>query len=60
MNEAEELDMYRRIIADVDWVVFKSGRRLEQPCDQPEGTQCWHTEDHRLFDSIIEAYDHII
>lgn len=54
-----ELNEMRELLEAADGIEFKNGTRIDQPCAQDEGVQCWHYDhDGRcdLFDSVLDAY----
>jgi hypothetical protein len=52
----EQLRLTNEMLAAAVEIKFANYRYVEQPCDQPPGVQCWHDEDHNLYDSALEYY----
>jgi len=54
---AEEKNaLYERLLAKAEWIQFDNGKSISQPCDQPEGSQCWHDQDENLYDTALLAF----
>jgi hypothetical protein len=52
----EQLRQRDEMLAAAVWIEFENGLHITQPCEQPEGSQCWHYKDGNLYDSALEAY----
>jgi hypothetical protein len=52
---------YRELLEAAEQITFKDGKRIEQPCGQDEGSQCWHVDNPEglvdLYDSALEAFE---
>jgi hypothetical protein len=50
---------YEAMMEAVECIEFQDGQRIDQPCSQPPGQQCWHYDhDGRidLFDTSLAAF----